>query len=287
MQQLDNSTSIFIRGLPRVEGLQDRAVAHIFSNVLRQGSIRRADYEGGEYWGALRGCFRNGWLHADKFNDPHGVENTFYAFPSPLHRLFVEWRLYDITPVTSFEPNSILPFVLRVIARFSPRSLSTPRRISDACIQRPPEAQYQDEFYRSCHRVWNGLLTNLSEFGMAEGRVDFYIPSKQWAVEVLREGDRVKQHADRFSPEGPYGKKLPLSDFVLLDCRNDRWPTGPHSGMCIICLSIRFPFLKLTLHTDIPELYHVVFTNDYRDVSILDHLLRPVAGGELRLLYTA
>lgn len=32
-----------------------------------------------------------------------------------------------------------------------------------------------------------------------------------------------------------------------------------------------------------PKLYHAIFGNDYRDVSVLDHLLRPVDGGEMTL----
>ena len=40
----------------------------------------------------------------------------------------------------------------------------------------------------------------------------------------------------------------------------------------------------LILYTDIPKLYYVVLSSDHRDVSIMDHTLRPVRGGELRPL---
>jgi len=234
---------------------------------------------------ALLQCFHNGWLHADKLSSPGREDDAVYTFPSPLHHLFVEWKLYDIVPVKPIESNNILEFALEVIARFSPRLLSAERRrIGDGCILRPPEAQYQDEFYRSCYTYSGGLLTTFSEYGTAKGRVDFYIPSKEWAVELLRDGDRLEQHSRRILPTGPYGGKLALSEYIILDCRSTR-PKVPH-GICILCPSIHFPFFKLTLHTDIANLYHVVFSNNYRNVSVLDKSLQPVNGGELRLLYS-
>jgi len=37
------------------------------------------------------------------------------------------------------------------------------------------------------------------------------------------------------------------------------------------------------LHTDIQKLYHDVFGNDFHDVSVLDNMMEPVAGGILQL----
>jgi hypothetical protein len=37
------------------------------------------------------------------------------------------------------------------------------------------------------------------------------------------------------------------------------------------------------LHSDVQKLYHVVFGNDFHDVSILDNMLEPVVDGTLRL----
>lgn len=35
------------------------------------------------------------------------------------------------------------------------------------------------------------------------GEADFYInDNKKWVIELIREGDRLKQHWDRFQPEG-------------------------------------------------------------------------------------
>ena len=277
---LDTNASIFKRGLPRNIDLQKPPIAHIFSDVLREGSIVRSETATEEDAPALLECFRKGWLHADKPRDGQ----TVYVFPSPLHQMFVEWKLQDFVPTIPFESNSILQLALEVIAGFSPRLLSAERRIGSGCIQRPPEVRYQDEFYRCCHVYSNGSLVTFPEYGTQKGRVDFYIPSKNWGVELLRDGDRLEEHCGRFSGAGTYGTTLSPSDYIILDFRNTR-PKRAHRSMCIIRQSISL-FVKLTLHTAMPKLYHVVFSEDYREVSILGHMLQQVDSGELRLLYS-
>ena len=99
--------------------------------------------------------------------------------------------------------------------------LLTTRRVSFAGhVQCPPEAQYQDEFYHCCHTHSNGLLVTFPEFGAAKGWVDFYIPTKKWGVELLRDGDQLAQHSGQFSSQtGSYGTTLSLTDYIILDCR--------------------------------------------------------------------
>jgi hypothetical protein len=64
-------------------------------------------------------------------------EEPVYMLPSQLHRWFL---LFNSAP-TELHSASILEFAVEVIARFSPRLLSTERRIGPGSIQRPPEAQ--------------------------------------------------------------------------------------------------------------------------------------------------
>jgi hypothetical protein len=222
-----------MRGLPRIKALQKVDIAHTLSKVLRDNAIEVEPDEATIGDDGLNLCFRYGWLHADKVSNDEG-KKTAYVFSSPLHRWYVEWKLYDTTPRIPFETTSILRFVRDVIVKFSPYKLSTEQRIGPGCIQRPPEAQYQDEFYRSCHAYSNGSLQTFPEFSTAKGRVDFYIPSKEWGVELLRDGDRLEEHSGRFSESGAYGTTLKLSDYIILDCRKT-WPMRPHPGMCIIC----------------------------------------------------
>jgi len=110
---------------------------------------------------------------------------------------------------------------------FSPTRLAETRRLASGGSQQIPEAHYQDEFYMNCHICSKGSILSFPECGTMEGRVDFYIPAKEWGVELLREGDRLAQHSGRFSSNGSYQKDLSLSDYIILDCRQT-YPKVPH-----------------------------------------------------------
>jgi hypothetical protein len=126
----------------------------------------------------------------------------------------------------------------------------------------------------------NESLITFPEYGMQKGQVDFYIPSKNWGVELLCDGDQLEEHWSWFSGMGAYGATLLLSNYIILDFCKIK-PKHAHHSMCIICQFI-YLFVKLTLHTAMPKLYHVVFSQDDHEISILDHMLQVVNGGRVR-----
>lgn len=71
-----------------------------------------------------------------------------------------------------------------------------------------------------------GSILTFSEFRTRTGRVDFYIPTKNWGVELLRDDNWLEQRSARFSPTGKYGALLCLSNYIVLDCcvNNPRLP---------------------------------------------------------------
>jgi hypothetical protein len=284
LKRLEASATIFTRGLPENKDLQKPAIAGIFSNVLRNGVVTQHQFTVAEQ-DVLQECCHQGWLHTDKLIDTEQLDEVGYFFATSFHRWFVEWKLYDTVPAIPFETGNLLQFVVSVISNFSPRLLSTERRIGPGCIQRRPEAQYQDEFYRCCHKCSNGSLVTFPEFGTAKGRVDFYVPAKAWGVELVRDGDRLAQHSGRFSSSGSYGTTLPLSDYIILDCRTT-YPALEHPRT-YICSSVMPLLIQLSLNSDLPKLHHVVFSDNFRDVSILDNKLNLVDNGEIRLLVSS
>ena len=218
-----------MRGLPAKSDLQDLARARVFHSALRQNAVTTSNFTSEDDLSALEDCFRQGWLHADNFDS-----KVVYVFASPLHQWYLEARLLENTLPATFVADNITDFALNVIRMFSRQALSAKRTIGPGCVQRPPEAQYQDEFYRCCHVYSNGALSTFPEFGTAKGRVDFYIPTRQWGVELLAsDSDQIAQHACQFSPSGIYQTTLLLSDYLMLDFRNTR-PRLTHPGMCII-----------------------------------------------------
>ena len=215
-----SGASVFRRGLPDDPDLQNVNIANALSLVLRNGYVINPNTTG-SYHDTLMLCLTNGWLHTDKKNPSE--DTVIYFFASLLHRWFVEWKLWDYYPPPPIKTGDILTFVISIIKNFSPKRLATERTLPSGEIQLVPEAQYQVEFYRCCSD--RSILT-FPEYGTGQGRVDFYIPAKEWGVELLRNGDRLAEHSGRFSNTGSYATTLSLSDYIILDCRT----TDPHPG---------------------------------------------------------
>jgi hypothetical protein len=104
------------------------------------------------------------------------------------------------------------------------RSSRDGRRLGPSGKPRPPEAAFQDEFYR-CY--WNEVGPGVgicSEWaGTTEGRIDFHIVEPGWGIELLRDGDRIIDHCKRFHHNGAYYSWIQSSlikDWLILDCRH-------------------------------------------------------------------
>ncbi len=124
--------SACVKGLSQDADLQDL----VFSQVLRNGQVTKADFIDDS---KLQLCLdTDGSMLTNTL-----VTTVAYFFASPLHRRFVEWKLWDNYPAPSID--DILTFVIQVIRKFSPKRLATERDLPLAI----PEAQYQDEFYKS------------------------------------------------------------------------------------------------------------------------------------------
>ena len=273
-----------MKGVPLDDDLKDPDIADVFSAVLRDGFVTNTDFKGTTL-GKLQLCFRNGWLHTDiTIRDQWHI--VAYFFASPLHRWYVEWKLSEMLPAFPIQAPNILNLVITVISNFSPKRLVAEGRIGPGGIQRPLKALYQDEFNRCCRVCFNGSVVTFPESGITKpGRSDFYIPAHEWGVELVCD-DQIDEHTGRFSQEGSYMTGLPLSDYVIIDCRTT-CPRDPHPGMHIFFTPVqllvglfRFPY------ADIQKLYHVLFSHDFHDVSILDNMLKPVAGGTFQLVVT-
>jgi hypothetical protein len=234
LEGLEHSV-IFKSGLPSIGELKVPAIARVFSAVLRTGFVLGADFTGKPGDDALQQCFHRGWLHADKL-DAFGMPyKTGYLFPSPLHQWFVEWKLSETLPDISFDESNLLAFVVEVISHYSPANLTGNRRVGPGCIQRPPEAQYQDEFYRCSHDRSNGSVVTFPEFGLGNGRIDLYVPAKKWGVEIVRNGQQLEQHSGRFSRPELYARSFPCEEHIILDFR-DSHPATAHPGEYIFVI---------------------------------------------------
>ncbi|KZN92634.1 hypothetical protein EN45_027940 [Penicillium chrysogenum] len=168
-----------------------------------------------------------------------------------LHAKFVEYYLAD--PGVEF-PREKFPdakaLAEATLRQFSRRNLRAVTRFGVGAIIRPVEATYQDEFYRSLHTVLGYAMNVTSEWSPdGVGRIDFRLSSVRWGIELLREGDRLHDHCQRFTTDGAYGKWIQqglLEDWLVIDCRT----SSPRSYDT--------------------KLWRAVFAPDFSDVEVRD-----------------
>ena len=212
------------RGLPGDDHLGDPHVADIFRDMLQLGSIKGTDSSHSVHY-----CHKEGWIYSATANKGELV----YVFPSPIHSLYFQWKLLPSSGPIPF--TTPLELSIAVIRAFEPSRLSDlPRRVGDAGAVRPPEAAYQDEFYRSISKVTQGCVRVSSEYSVAEGacpsHIDFFIPSTMWGVQLLRDGHELEDWS-HFRLGGAYGAWLKaddVMDYIILDFRGTR-PQKSHN----------------------------------------------------------
>lgn len=210
----------FKRGLPRSRELRDGpALAALFRSMLRDGFVTEGSSQASE----IDICHLHGWIHS--FSDPRDI--THYTFASPLHKAYISWILEPTDDMPVF--HSIIDLSFMVIAKFKRSQLQLPtRRVqSTESDVHPPEAQYQQEFYRCLFNITNGNVRISPEFASAKGakvagRIDFFIPKVGWGIEITRDGGLLAEHDTRFQADGAYGAWLltgDMSSYILLDFR--------------------------------------------------------------------
>jgi hypothetical protein len=222
----------FGRGLPLEKELSaDLNVAALFRTLIQNPFLE----EGQVNQEAVDKCHRNGWIHAVQ---PNPSSSTYYTFASPLHSTFISWILAPTNDMPSYP--SVVDLCTAVISKFKPSQMHIPERrvgSSFGTVDALPEAQYQDEFYRSLFKATAGNVRISPEFASARGahvigRIDFFIPTARWGIEIIRDGHDLKQHSSCFEARGAYGawlKSGDMADYILLDCRT-KVPHKPHSS---------------------------------------------------------
>ncbi|KAG8806170.1 hypothetical protein FRC17_005146, partial [Serendipita sp. 399] len=248
---------VFKRGLPTLTQLQESDVAKLFRKVLNGRFVEEKDLDDSEKV-VLENSVKNGWIYADRlqFGSIYNPERVIYCFTTGLHQWFIDHYLGSHVERPKIDEVHLLDFVLAVISTFSPRRLATPAEVSDSFAAPLPEARYHHDFYRCSHLHASGSLVTSPEFGTERGRqVEFYVPSRKWGIEVVRPGEAFGDHSGRFSDPDAYGRPIDCVDHVILNFQEST---------------------PLTDLPNLPKLFHVVFTEDYERVAILDHRLELV-----------
>ncbi|KAK2735607.1 hypothetical protein FQN55_002191 [Onygenales sp. PD_40] len=160
----------------------------------------------------LIAAYKLGYLQSESVEE----ETTFYDFPTRLHRRYAASLLLD-GEYDGVEYQTVRDLCFAALENFSPRQLKNhprkPKFGTQIASAPAPEAQYQSEMYRALHVVTGGRCLVHSEFSYTTRRkIDFFLNKRTWGVEVMREGDRLQNHLDRFRPNGAYGSWKLVTD---------------------------------------------------------------------------
>ena len=190
--------------------------------------------------------------------------------------MYASWRL---TPILGQCPYvTVQDMTFSILKKFNPSQLSSPSRIGVAFSDRPLEARYQFEFYRGLFAATGGGVRICPElFTARRGRIDFFIPEKKWGIELTREGNALSEHSSRFGNGCKYGAWLDsndIVDYIILDCRTEA-PKSANPCNCFLCPS-KFPRMTEASFSDIQNLFHAVFEDNFCRLTILNNMLQKV-----------
>ena len=174
----------FSRGLPTTSDLQKPNVATVFRKLLTQGSVVTSSGDSD-----VEFCCRRGWVHSERHSD-----EIHYAFPSPLHAIYISWKL--IPAVVSCPFATIQYMAFSILKQFIPSQLSSLSCLGVAFCSLPLEPHYQFEFYCNLFAATNGAvcispeLVTMTE--TSKGCINFFIPQKKWKIKLIQDGSESK-----------------------------------------------------------------------------------------------
>ncbi|CAG8582870.1 11099_t:CDS:2, partial [Racocetra fulgida] len=153
------------------------------------------------------------------------VGRSTLNFPAPLlMATYLQDRFGHITRSIS-PPKTLEDFIKSVFAIMNPKILQNSKgRSKDGRLF---ERVWQMEFYRASLQVLPDDIYPSVDVGKvfrSKGYVDFYInDNRNWAIELLRDGEKLDQHKERFQKVGIYGPILKhTKQWAIIDVRNNK-----------------------------------------------------------------
>ena len=148
--------------------------------------------------------------------------------------------------ISSWTNETVLTLLKRILELFNPQVfVSNQSRGRDG---RRYECIYQDEFYRCCYLLAPSKChPDVGVIYGSRGFLDFYIDGEQqWGFELLRNGDKLQGHIDRFDLASGRYADIPLVDYAVVD----------------------FYETDTTVHVNDKKYYKVVFSKDFKMIQL-------------------
>jgi hypothetical protein len=230
---------------------------------------------------AARQMRRNGWVYVSSVqNDDNDYDKlVIMEVASPLHRAWFSSTLQNRKPI---DPKfTTLDFLWTLVLRgFSAAALRNPVRTRVSSRRATfVEAQYQQEFYRSLYKLTEGACCVSPEYGgqtssTRKGRIDFFIGTKRWGIELLRDGDRIDGHVSRFQAGGayhPWTVSGNMDDYVILDFCKVLPSTA--SSKCFLISSCLLPEFCLQMLIDFSTLSTIRHSRNIKPMIVASTVL--------------
>ncbi|RIB01765.1 hypothetical protein C2G38_2229733 [Gigaspora rosea] len=156
-------------------------------------------------------------------------------FPAPLLRAtYLQNRVGSV--MRSKSPlNTFKDFIISVFAKMNSKVLQKSLGVGNDC--RLLERVWQMEFYRASMQVLPEDIYVSVDVGAvfgSEGYLDFYVNDRNWAVELLRDGDKLQEH-QRFQKDGRYASIFKYAkEWAIIDIRNSKKGSPEQKGKGII-----------------------------------------------------
>ncbi|KAI9349718.1 hypothetical protein BDR26DRAFT_852662 [Obelidium mucronatum] len=158
----------------------------------------------------------------------YGAHYQDFVFSSPVMRRFFTEKVFGIPAARAQEnPASLADLVYSIVSSidYTHIQASLGKTKSTGILL---ERAWQMEFYRTSFRCTHDFVTSADVGGLfgTRGAIDFTVHSHDkkvfWGIELLREGNRLEDHIERFEDGGRYEVMCrKFTDTCVLDIRRE------------------------------------------------------------------
>jgi len=154
-------------------------------------------------------------------------------FASPFLRALYLQQRWGCTTSATTAPKDFKSFLIDTFTAMNSRALES--SLSVGKDGRLLERMWQMEFYRAATQVLPPDVFISPDVGAhfeSRGFLDFYVDDgRDWAIELLRDGDKASEHQKRFEPGGVYsGVMAVCKAWAIIDIRNPHCPAPKKMG---------------------------------------------------------
>ncbi|KAE9408822.1 hypothetical protein BT96DRAFT_624055 [Gymnopus androsaceus JB14] len=219
------------RLLPREQIAADPRVNRVFAYLLVHDCIPYSiPLPGGLDLADVSYAHRLGLLYMERMDYGHAQ----FTFSFPLQKVMLQLCLQPPIPDFKEDVSTLYRLVTAVITKFNPNRLQTLHHVDGSDEALELEVLYEHEFYR-CLYQYRPRAVVFPEYGTEvghrpAGRIDFLVyrtesmnqcQPRSWGIELLKDEDRLAEHAYRFSPDGVYNSMVSddMTEFMIVDFR--------------------------------------------------------------------